>query len=101
GQYDGPVVWVKDASRSVQVVAALLSDEQRPALLEQTRTDYDALRERHAARQDTRTMLPLAAARADASPLDWSAYVPPAPKQLGVQTILDQDLAELREYIDW
>src|SRR5690606_704342 len=32
GKYDGPVVWVKDASRSVQVVAALLSDDQRPAL---------------------------------------------------------------------
>ena len=32
-KYHGPVIWVKDASRSVPVVAALLSDEQRPALL--------------------------------------------------------------------
>ena len=32
-QYHGPVVWVKDASRSVPVVAQLLSDERRPALL--------------------------------------------------------------------
>ena len=32
-KYDGPVVWVKDASRSVPTVAALLSDERRPTLL--------------------------------------------------------------------
>ena len=32
----GPVVWVKDASRSVPVAAALLDDKQRPALLEAT-----------------------------------------------------------------
>ncbi len=36
----GPVVWVKDASRSVPVAAALLDDKQRPALLEATETDY-------------------------------------------------------------
>ena len=33
GKYDGPVVWVKDASRSVPTLAALLCDEQRPKLL--------------------------------------------------------------------
>src|SRR3954464_7937401 len=49
-KYHGPVVWVKDASRSVPVVAALLSEEQRPALLGELKVDYDALRERHAAR---------------------------------------------------
>ena len=31
-KYHGPVIWVKDASRSVPVVAALLSNEQRPSL---------------------------------------------------------------------
>jgi 5-methyltetrahydrofolate--homocysteine methyltransferase len=31
GKYDGAVVWVKDASRSVPTLAALLSDVQRPA----------------------------------------------------------------------
>ena len=81
-KYHGPVIWVKDASRSVPVVAALLSDEQRPKLLAETEADYEALRERHAARQDTRTMLPLAAARAAAPPIDWSGYHPPRPRML-------------------
>src|SRR6185369_16138896 len=39
-QYDGAVIWVKDASRSVPVVAALLSDEQRPKLVADTARDY-------------------------------------------------------------
>jgi 5-methyltetrahydrofolate--homocysteine methyltransferase len=122
-KYHGPVVWVKDASRSVPVVAALLSDEQRPKLLAETAAEYEVLRERHAARQDSRTMLPLAAARAAAPPLDWSSYHPPRPRMLlqqamdvcagpacdhvhhaatqFVRTFTDYSLAELRGYIDW
>ncbi|MCZ2811827.1 methionine synthase [Modestobacter sp. VKM Ac-2979] len=122
-KYSGPVIWVKDASRSVPVVAALLSDEQRPALLAETDADYAALRERHAARQDTRSVLPLAAARAAATPIDWSAHHPPRPRMLLQQTkdvcagptcdhrhgvatqfvrsFADYPLDELREYIDW
>src|SRR5690606_35339167 len=52
GRYDGAVVWVKDASRSVPTSAALLSDEQRPQVLADVKADYDALRERHAAKND-------------------------------------------------
>ena len=82
-KYHGPVVWVKDASRSVPVVAALLSDEQRPKLLADTAADYDSLRERHAARQDTRSLLSIAAARENATPIDWTGYQPPRPRMLG------------------
>ncbi len=122
-KYHGPVIWVKDASRSVPVVAALLSDEQRPGLLAEVEADFEALRERHAARQDTRVLLPIAAARAAATPIDWSSYTPPRPRMLAqqardvctgpgcdhlhgaatqfVKTFADYPLAELREYIDW
>ena len=79
-KYHGPVIWVKDASRSVPVVAALLSDAQRPKLLADVQTDYDSLRERHAARTNAKVILPLAAARADRTPIDWTGYRPPRPK---------------------
>jgi 5-methyltetrahydrofolate--homocysteine methyltransferase len=114
---------VKDASRSVPVVAALLSDEQRPKLIAETDADYAALRERHAARQDSRTMLPIAAARAAATPIDWRDYHPPRPRMLAqqakdvctgpacdhrhgeatqfVKVFGDYPLDELRHYIDW
>ncbi|MFN2562644.1 MAG: methionine synthase [Jatrophihabitans sp.] len=120
-QYHGPVIWVKDASRSVPVVAALLSDEQRPALLADLKTDYDSLRERHAARKDAKVILPLNTARANRTPIDWTDYRPPRPHMIVqqtrdvhtddyhasgeptqfVKTFTDYSLAELREYIDW
>ncbi|GAB5899443.1 methionine synthase [Mycolicibacterium mageritense] len=97
----GPVVWVKDASRSVPVAAALLDDKQRPALLEATEADYASLRERHAQKNE-RPMLTLEKARANRTPIDWDGYTPPVPAQgLGVRDFHDYDLAELREYIDW
>nr|WP_221203222.1 methionine synthase [Modestobacter versicolor] len=122
-KYHGPVIWVKDASRSVPVVAALLSDEQRPRLLAETDAEYETLRERHAARNDTRSLLPLATARAQAPELDWSDYQPPRPRMLlqqardvctgpdcdhqhgqatqFVRSFSDYPLEELRRYIDW
>ncbi|MEV7627931.1 methionine synthase [Actinoplanes sp. NPDC089786] len=119
-KYHGPVIWVKDASRSVPVVAALLSDEQRPGLLAEIETDYQALRERYAARNDTKVMLPIAAARENHTPIDWDGYRPPRPRLLAAQsprvhqdgrparaahqfvkTFTDYPLSELREYIDW
>ena len=52
GKYDGPVVWVKDASRSVPVTAALLSPDHRDALLADVKADFDSLRTRHAAKTE-------------------------------------------------
>ncbi len=97
----GPVVWVKDASRSVPVAAALLDDKQRPALLEATEKDYASLRERHAQKNERPTVT-LEKARANRTPIEWEGYTPPVPAQgLGVREFGDYDLAELREFIDW
>jgi len=99
-RYDGPVVWVKDASRSVPTAAALLHEGRREKLLAETREDYDALRARHAAKSD-RPQLTYDAARSNATPIDWTGYEPPAPRQPGVHVLDDYDIEELREYIDW
>jgi 5-methyltetrahydrofolate--homocysteine methyltransferase len=99
-RYDGPVVWVKDASRSVPTAAALLHTDQRARLLADVKADYDSLRTRHAAKHD-RPMVTLEAARANATPIDWTGYRPPAPARSGVHVLEDYDLGELRDYIDW
>ena len=97
----GPVIWVKDASRSVPVAAALLDDKQRGPLLAATEEDYASLRERHAEKNE-RPMLTLQKARANRTPIEWDGYSPPVPAHgAGVREFHDYDLAELREYIDW
>ena len=99
-RYEGPVVWVKDASRSVPVASALLSDAQRPGLMAEVAQDFDALRARHANRHD-RKLVAIAAARANRPAIDWTEPVAPAPAHPGVHVFDDFDLAELRDYIDW
>ncbi len=108
-RYKGPVLWVKDASRSVPVAAALLSEDQRGKLLADTEADYDSLRKRHAAKND-RPLVSLEDARANRTPVDWSTYTPPMPVMMATtptpgapatRHFEDYDLAELREYIDW
>ncbi|MGN6250220.1 MAG: methionine synthase [Marmoricola sp.] len=96
----GPTVWVKDASRSVPVAAALLSDERRPAFLAEVEADYQSLRERHAAKHD-RPLITLEEARARRTPIEWTGYEPTTPTFTGVRVFADYDLAELREFIDW
>ncbi|HSE72500.1 MAG TPA: methionine synthase [Nocardioidaceae bacterium] len=101
-KYHGPVVWVKDASRSVPVAAALLSEEGRTRLLADVEADYESIRARHAAKQNDRPMLSYDEARARRTPVDWSGYRPPRPQMDDpVQVFRDYPLAELREYIDW
>ena len=103
-RYKGPVLWVKDASRSVPVAAALLSPERRGKLLEDTEADYESLRKRHASKSE-RPLSSLEDARANATVVDWSSYEPPVPAMLrdgdAVRVFEDYDVAELREYIDW
>ena len=120
-RYHGPVVWVKDASRSVPVASSLLSDERRDALMADVKEDYDSIRTRHAAKLNDRRVLPIAKARENRTPVDWTDYHPPKPRALQqqakdvwshrpgerdpkphfVRTFTDYPLDELRRYIDW
>ncbi len=99
-RYKQPVLWVKDASRSVPVAAALLHPTKRDELVASTEADYESLRKRHAGKGE-RPLLPIAKARANATPIDWDAYQPPVPRIPQRQVFTDYDLSELREYFDW
>lgn len=98
--YEGPVVYVPDASRSVSVASSLLSDEGAAKYLDELKTDYDRIRTQHANKKAT-PMVTLAQARANKTPIDWSSYVPPKPKFIGRRVFRNYDLAELANYIDW
>ncbi|RVT51527.1 methionine synthase [Rubrivivax albus] len=98
--YEGPVVYVPDASRSVGVCADLLSDERAASYIAELEADYARVRELHANRKAT-PLVTLAQARANRTPIDWAAYTPPAPKFTGRRLFRNQDLAELAACIDW
>src|SRR6185295_15827038 len=62
--YEGPVVYVPDASRAVGVCSDLLSDERAAAYLQELKSDYDRVRTLHAGKKAT-PLVPLAQARAN------------------------------------
>ena len=68
--YEGPVVYVPDASRSVSVAQSLLSD-QAAAYIDELNADYDKVRHLHANKKQV-PLWPLAKARANKTPIDWS-----------------------------
>ncbi|MBP9954640.1 MAG: methionine synthase, partial [Ottowia sp.] len=97
--YDGPVVYVPDASRSVGVAQGLLG-EQAAQYWADVRADYERVRHQHANKKQV-PLWPLAKARANKTRIDWAGYQPPQPKFIGRRVIRNIDLAELLPFIDW
>jgi 5-methyltetrahydrofolate--homocysteine methyltransferase len=98
--YEGPVVYVPDASRSVSVCSELLSDERAAKYIAELEADYEHTRALHAAKKVT-PLVTLAAARANKAQMDWASYTPPPPKFIGRRVFKNYDLAELATCIDW
>ncbi len=99
--YDGPTVWVKDASRAVGVAQNLIQEDVREAFVRQVHEEYEAVRRQREGKGRAREYLPLPEARANKVPIDWNAGTPPAPRRPGVTVLDDYPLAELVDYIDW
>ena len=98
--YEGPVVYVPDASRSVSVASSLLSDEGATRYLEEIKTEYERIRQQHANRK-TQPLVTLAAARANKTKIDWAHFKPVKPRAAGRRVFKNYDLNELVNYIDW
>lgn len=97
--YEGPIVYVPDASRSVSVAQGLLSEGAAQYIAE-VNADYDKVRQLHANKKQT-PLWPLEKARANKTPIDWANYTPTVPKFIGRRVFKNFDLAELAQYIDW
>jgi 5-methyltetrahydrofolate--homocysteine methyltransferase len=100
-QYQGAVIYVKDASRSVGVCQQLATPGTRDAYIATIKVDHERRREQHRNKSVKAPQLSLPQARAKRLKIDWPAYVPPIPSFLGVRSFDDYPLDELLPYIDW
>ncbi|WP_284603777.1 methionine synthase [Dickeya dadantii] len=98
--YSGPTVYVQNASRSVGVVSALLSDTQRGDFVARIRKEYETVRIQHGRKKPRTPPVSLSVARDNAMPIDWESYTPPVAHRLGVQSV-SASIETLRNYIDW
>jgi len=97
--YSEPVVHVLDASRAVPVTTSLLSEDGKAEFVAQHRAEYEALRKAHSAPK--LKVVPIEAARARRTPIEWRAEDVPTPTFTGVRVLDSFPLATLREFIDW
>ncbi len=98
--YSHPVVHVLDASRSVNVVSDLLSEERRGALTEANREDQEKLRAIYEGRNE-KPLRSLDEARANAWRPDFATQSPARPAFLGRRVVEDVSVADLEPFIDW
>ncbi len=99
--YDGPVVYVPDASRSVAVMQSLVSPEQRDAYVTELNADYERARNQHANKKGV-PMLTISDARKNKTKLDFTGKnTPIKPKFIGRRVLENIDLATIAQYIDW
>jgi 5-methyltetrahydrofolate--homocysteine methyltransferase len=90
---------VLDASRAVDVVSSLLSDQRRDGFMKTVRAEQADLREKHQARRE-RALLTYEAAKANRLKTDWDATPLAAPWFVG-RRIVEPALEDLTPFIDW
>ncbi|MCS0616042.1 methionine synthase [Massilia kyonggiensis] len=95
--YEGPVVYVPDASRSVSVGQSLVTADTRDGYVAEIAEDYERIREQHANKKAL-PMVSLEQARANKAQL---AFAPVKPKFIGRREFRNVDLGLLARYIDW
>ncbi len=98
--YEGPVIYVPDASRSVSVASNLLSDESATRYLDSIKEEYERVRQQHANKKAT-PLVTLEEAQKNAEIIDWEQMEIIAPKFIGRRVFKNYDLSEIAKYIDW
>jgi 5-methyltetrahydrofolate--homocysteine methyltransferase len=102
-QYEGSVVYVLDASRSVGVVSQLLTKEENVSdnFVRQIKAEYADLRSKRASTESDKEYVTIEEARKQKVMLDWKNFEPMPPAHIGVKVWDDISLQTLVPYIDW
>jgi 5-methyltetrahydrofolate--homocysteine methyltransferase len=99
--YEGPVIHVLDASRSVPVASELVNPDTTSKIKGRFKEEYKKLRADHESRKKDKSYIPLADARKNRVNIDWKTTRFTKPKFTGRREFTNYPLEELRKYMDW
>jgi 5-methyltetrahydrofolate--homocysteine methyltransferase len=99
--YDGAVVHVLDASRSVGVTSNLLNEETAENYKKEIAADYEQTREQYLKRSAEKKIMSIADARSKKQKTTFTEDAIYKPSFIGNKTLIDFPLQELVDYIDW
>ena len=97
-KYPNSVFHVLDASRCVGVVSKLLKTSKKDIFVEETKNEYEALRDTFYENQRTTKLLSLEEARLNKPIIKYNPYLP---DKFGVKYFDSISLDKLVSYIDW
>ena len=96
--YNGPVVYVKDASKAVPVANKLLNPETKQAFVDELKSDYDLLRSNQ---EKSSELVSLDYARKHPYLIDWNAHKPVKPAFEGTKVIEHIPIKDIIPYVEW
>lgn len=99
--YAHEVIYVKDASRAVGVASKLLNENLKSDYAKEIKKEYQEVRELHSGKKHQTDFISLSDARANKLFLNWDHYIPPIPRQLGIQILKECDIHAIAQCIDW
>lgn len=99
-EYEHGVIYVLDASRSVNVAGNLLNNN-RANWIREVKSEYEKISIDFANRKTTKELLPYNKAVENKLALNWSGYQPVTPSFTGTKTFEDTPLKDIIPYIDW
>lgn len=99
--YDGPVVHVLDASRSVPIASEFINPETSQNIKLRFKQEYTLLRADYEKRKDQKNYISITDARKNSVKINWSEATIKKPSFLGVKHFVNYPLEEIRKYIDW
>ncbi|MBP9195399.1 MAG: methionine synthase [Saprospiraceae bacterium] len=101
-EYEGPVIHILDASRSVTVAGNLLSAEEglTASFVRQFKSEYASIREQRASGKYDKNYIGFEEANSHAVKINWNDYRATPPQSTGVNAE-EIEVATLIPYIDW
>ena len=99
-QYTGLAVHVNDASKAVPVASALLG-KNKLNFKHTVLNEYQKLRDDFSKRKVEKRLISLDSARANKFNINWRTTKIVKPNKLGIEVLAIEDLAILKDYIDW
>ncbi len=99
--YRSPVIHVKDASKSVNVVNHLLSKDRKDEYVKGVKEEYRNLVEQHSKVKRNVEYISLKKARENKLKIDWEKSPIYKPNFIGIKVFENFPIHEIREYISW
>ncbi|MDR2292377.1 MAG: methionine synthase [Prevotellaceae bacterium] len=100
-KYNEGVIYVKDASRSVDVIKNILSPELKDNYLKNLNTEYNNLKQKYEIEKKSKTHISIGEARKNKLNLDWNSELISVPDCLGIHVFEHVELNCLTPLINW